>query len=166
MYKKRSLVLSIFTLLFMLSACQNNDDIEALDDPYTYVEETEPTLEALRMQFELFFEENRATIIETIAVEGEDVRLELADGYEFTMTILLDDIELNDENRALYILTFELTFSQMNELFGNLAQAIKIAAGLDHFRLSVIFVDVNEAIIARSNFDAGERVISLDPIYE
>ena len=143
MMLKKIFILSACALVITLTACRNND------------ESNEPTPEELRAQFELFFEENKESIIETIATDGEDVRLELAAGYEFIMTILLDDIELDDENRTLYVLTFELTFSQMADLFRGLAQEIKEAAQIDDFRLSVIFVDVNEEEIARSSFAVG-----------
>ena len=158
MLKKLPLILSVFVLLLGLAACGNNEEIENNDngDGYGY-ENAEPTLEDLRAAFELFFEENKEAIIETVATDGEDVRLELAEGYEFIMTILLDDIELDNENRATYILAFELTFSQMFDLFGGLAEDIRYAAEVEHFRLTVIFVDVNEAVIARSNFDADAR---------
>ena len=145
MLKKIFILFSVGGLLLTLISCRNDDEHEDIG----------PTPEELRAEFELFFEENKEDIIEAVATEGEDVRLELADGYEFLMTILLDDIELNDENRTLYILTFELTFSQMAELFGRLATDIREAAEIDQFRLSVVFVDVNEEEIARSNFDVG-----------
>jgi len=162
MLKKISFVLGAFALLWMVIACGNDNEIEATEPTYEYEEIIEPTPEDLRAKFELFFEENKAGIIASVALDGEDVRLELAEGHEFIMTILLDDIELDDENRAIYILTFELTFSQMNELFGGLAQQIKEAAEINYFRLSVIFVDVNEEIIARSSFDVGDRRFFLD----
>ena len=161
MLKKISVILSICLLIIILPACSNNEEN---GNYYDYYEEPEPTPEELRAAFELFFEENKESIIEAIATEGEDVRLELAAGYEFIMTIILDDIELNDENRALYILTFELTFLQMmSELFSELAFEIKEDAQIDHFRLSVIFVDVNEVEISRSSFDAR---VDEEPIYE
>ena len=150
MFKKIFIMLSVWGLLITLTSCRNRND-----DEYVHAG---PTPEELRAEFELFFEENKDSIIETVATEGEDVRLELADGYEFLMTILLDDIELNDDNRTLYVLTFELTFSQMADLFGRLAADIKEAAEIDQFRLSVVFVDVNEEIIARSSYDVGVAV--------
>ena len=157
MFKKIFAILSAFALVIALTACTNNNGNENEDSDYTYEydEDPEPTPEELRARFELFFEENKESIIETIATDGEDVRLELAAGYEFLMAILLDDIELDNENRALYILTFEMTFSQMTDLFGGLAHEIKEAAEITDFRLSVIFVDVNEVEIARSSFDAS-----------
>ena len=145
MLKKIFIILGTWILVITLTACRNDDEYE----------DTGPTPEELRAEFELFFEENRESIIETIATEGEDVRLELADGYEFLMTILLDDIELDDANRTLYILTFDLTFSQMADLFGRLANDIKETAEIEQFRLTVVFVDVNGEQIARSSFDAG-----------
>jgi len=157
MFKKIFTILSVFALVIALTACTSNDGNESdnSDYVYEYDGDPEPTPEELRARFELFFEENKASIIETIATDGEDVRLELAAGYEFLMTILLDDIELDDENRALYILTFEMTFSQMTDLFGGLAREIKEAAEIADFRLSVIFIDVNEVEIARSSFNAS-----------
>jgi len=156
MLKKIFVILSVCTLVITLTACRNdNDESEDYDTDYEYYTDSEPAPEELRGQFELFFEENQESIIETIAIDGEDVRLELAAGYEFLMTILLDDIELDDENRPLYILAFEMTFSQMTDLFGGLAYEIREAAEIDSFRLSVIFVDINEEVIARSSFDAG-----------
>jgi len=152
MFKKIFTILGGWMLIITLTACGNGVEYE----------DAGPTPEELRAEFELFFEENKADIIETIATEGEDVRLEIADGYEFLMTILLDDIELDDENRTLYVLTFDLTFSQMSDLFGGLATDIKEAAGIDQFRLSVVFVDVNEEEIARSNFDVGLLVYDDD----
>ena len=145
MSRKIIIILSVWILAITLTACRNNDDHE----------DSGPTAEELRAEFELFFEENKESIIDRIAIDGEDVRLEIRDGYEFLMTILLDDIELDDENRTLYTLTFELTFSQMTELFSTLATDIKESAGIDQFRLTVEFIDVNEVQIARSNFDVG-----------
>jgi len=153
MFKKIFIILSAFSLVIALTACtSNNGDSDYI---YHYTEVLEPTPEELRTRFELFFEENKEQIIETIATDGEDVRLELAQGYEFLMTIILDDIELNDENRASYILSFEITFSEMTDLFGGLAREIKEAAEIADFRLTVIFTDVNEIEIARSSFDAS-----------
>ena len=145
MSRKIIFILSAWVLAITLTACRNN----------TESEDAGPTPEELRAEFEQFFEENKESIIDSIAIDGEDVRLEIADGYEFLMTILLDDIELDDENRTLYTLTFELTFSQMTELFSTLATDIKESADIDQFRLSVVFVDINEEPIARSNFDVG-----------
>ena len=155
MLKKIFVILNVCTLVIALTACRNDDENEDYDTDYEYYADPEPTPEELRGQFELFFEENQESIIEAIATDGEDVRLELAAGYEFLMTILLDDIELDDENRTLYILAFEMTFSQMTDLFGGLAYEIKEAAEINHFRLTVIFADVSEEEIARSSFDAG-----------
>lgn len=156
-------VLCAFALLWIMTACGSYNGNEDGNDPSEY-EEIARTPEALRLraEFELFFEENKADIIASVATDGEDVRLELAEGYEFIMTILLDDIVLDDENRAVYILTFELTFSQMNELFGGLAEEIREAADVNYFRLSVVFVDINEEMIAQSSFDAGDRRFFLD----
>ena len=156
MFKKIFIILGAWILLVNLTACRSDDEYEDIG----------PTPEELRAEFELFFDENKESIIETIATDGEDVRLELADGYEFLMTILLDDIHLTDENRTLYILTFELTFSQMADLFGGLAADIQEAAGVDRFRLAVTFVDVNGQIIARSNFDVGTNIPTDDYPYE
>ena len=152
MFKKRFIILGAWVLVLTLTACGNSNEYE----------DTGPTPEELRAEFELFFEENKEDIIETIATEGEDVRLEIKDGYEFLMTILLDDIELNDENRTLYVLTFDLTFSQMADLFSRLATDIQEAAEIDQFRLSVIFVDINEEEIAQSSFDAGLLIYDED----
>ena len=157
MYKKILIILGVCALMITLTACSNNEN-----DNYEYYEYLTPSPEELRINFERFFEENRESIIETIATEGEDVRLELANGYEFLMFILLDDIELNDENRALYTITFGLTFSEMNDLFGRLAFEIKESAQIDNFRLTVIFIDINEEEISRSSFNAN----SLDEILE
>jgi len=148
MLKKILIILGAWVLVVSLAACSNNDEYE----------DTGPTPEELRAKFELFFEENNEDIIKTFATEGEDVRLELRDGYEFLMTILLDDVELDDENRALYILTFDLTFSQMTDLFRGLATDIKEAAEIDQFRLSVVFVDINEEQIAQSYFDVDSSI--------
>jgi len=161
MLKKLPLFLSAFALLLALAACRSDEKIEEYEEDYTYVE-TKPTLEYLRAQFELFFEENKERVIASVATDGEDIYLELGEGYEFIMTILLDDIELNDDNRVSHILTFELNFSQMEPLFGGLAEEIRVAANIDHFRLNVIFIDVNEVIIARSNFDADNRNIIIE----
>ena len=145
MSRKIIFILSVWVTVISLTACRNN----------TENEDTGPTPEELRAEFEQFFAENKDNIIETIATDGEDVSLEIRDGYEFLMTILLDDIELNDDNRTLYVLTFELTFSQMTDLFSNLATDIKESAEIDQFRLSVMFVDINGEQIARTNFDVG-----------
>ena len=155
MFKKIFILLSACALVITLTACGNNENTESDDYTDKYSEDLGPTPEETRAQFELFFEENKASIIEAVATEGEDVRLELAAGYEFVMTILLDDIELNEENRTLYTLTFELSFTHMDDLFGGLALEIKEAAEIDYFRLSVVFVDVNEIEIARSSFNAN-----------
>jgi len=153
MFKKILIILGAFSLVIALTACTNNNGDS--ENTYDYTEVLEATPEQLRAQFELFFEENKEQIIETIATDGEDVRLELAQGYEFLMTILLDDIELTDANRASYILSFEITFSDMTDLFGGLAREIKEAAEITDFRLTVIFADINEIEIARSSFDAN-----------
>ena len=156
MFKHIFIVFSACALVITLTACRNNEETEDVSDDYTeeYSEVHAPTPEDLRAQFETFFEENKDQIIQSIATDGEEIRLELANGYEFIMTIILDDIELDDENRALYTLTFELSFAQMTDLFGALAQEIKEAAEINRFRLSVVFVDINEEEIARSSFDA------------
>lgn len=162
MFKKITFILCAFAVLLLFASCANSVEEEIED----YVEYTEaedeyiPDYDLSRLQFEAFFEENKTDIIETVATEGEDVRLEITGGYEFIMTIILDDIELTEENRASYILTFELYFSEMSTLFGGLARDIKEAAGLDHFRLTVVFTDAFEEEIARSPFDAGERGLS------
>ena len=159
MLKKMFFILSAcvvaFAFIITLTACRNNNENDSND----------PTPEERRAQFELFFEENKERIIETIATDGEDVRLELAEGYEFLMTILLDDIELNDDNRTLYVLTFELSFSQMYDLFSGLAWDIKEDAQINNFRLSVIFVDVNEEEIARSSFFTGSLAETIEEEY-
>jgi|GEM_PF-2564080 len=164
MLKKLSFALSAFALLLGVAACSRNneDEIEENTTVAYEPEDRAPTVEELRDKFESFFEENKDSIIASIATDGEDVRLELADGHEFIMTIVLDDIELNDENRAIYLLSFELTFADMSDLFGGLAREIKEAAEINYFRLTVIFVDVNEEIIARSSFDVGDRRFFLD----
>ena len=159
MLKKIVIILSAFALVITLTGCRRGAEDENLENAYEVYEELElePTPEELRAEFETFFEQNKESIIDSVATDGEDVRLELGAGYEFIMTILLDDIELDDENLALYILTFELSFSEMGDLFGRLAREIQEAAEIDYFRLTVIFVDAFETEIARSNFDAGER---------
>ena len=155
MLKKTFIILSACMLVIALTACRNNDEYENYDTDYEYSEDPEPNPEELRELFELFYEENKESIIEAIAVDGEEVRLELADGYEFIMIITASDIELNAENRTSYILSFEMSFSQMTDLFGGLAYEIKEAAEINQFRLSVIFVDANGEEIARSRFEAS-----------
>jgi len=154
MFKKIVVVLCVGALVITLTACRNSENTEEPIDTDEYSEDLGPTPEELRAEFELFFIENKERIIESVATEGEDVRLELAAGYEFVMTILLDDIALEEENRTLYTLTFELSFAQMADFFEGLAKEIKETAEIDRFRLSVVFVDINEEEIARSSFDA------------
>ena len=152
MLKKTFIILGACALIITLAACRNNEEDE-------HYENIDPTSEELKDDFESFFEENKENIIDTVATEGEDIRLELANGYEILMSILLDDVELNDENRTLYTITFGLTFSEMNYLFGNLAYKIKETAQIDNFRLTVIFIDINEEEIARSSFDAESEIV-------
>lgn len=164
MFKKVVIILGTCILAMALTACRNtHGNDEDHEDNEGHLETNEPTPEALRAQFESFFETNKKWIIQSIATDGEDVRLELAAGYEFLMTILLDDIKLTDENRTAYMLSFELTFSDMADLFGGLALEIKEAADIDYFRLTVIFIDVNETEIAHGSFDVG---IQTAPVYE
>jgi len=153
MLKKISIILSACALVVILTGCRNRIEDEEPEYVYNdeYPEESEPTPEEIRAEFELFFEENKEAIIASIATEGEDVRLEIADGYEFVMTILLDDVELNNQNRAIEALTLELSFSQM-VIFNEAAERIKEDAGLEHFRLMVVFIDINEVEIVRSAF--------------
>lgn len=148
MLKRIFIILGLCTLVVTLTACGSDKENEGYEN-------LEPTPEELRADFELFFEENKKSIIETIATEGEDVRLYLSDNYEILMTILLDDVELDEESRTLYALSFELAFSEMTNLFGGLAHEIREAAKIDDFTLTVIFIDVNEEKIARSSFNAN-----------
>jgi len=159
MLKKIFVASGLLFFSFILVGCQT----EVTEGPKLIVKEipevvyVPPTPAQLRLQFESFFLDNRLNIIESIATDGEDIRLEIAAGNEFIMTILLDDIELTDENLASHILSFQLTFSQMSELFGGLAHNIRYEADLTHFRLTVVFIDVAGVEIARSNFDSGHR---------
>jgi len=117
-----------------------------------YDEQSEPTEYEKRAAFEAFFLENKQQIIDDIATENEEITIELGKGYEFIMTILLDDIELDDENRAIYFLTFELVLSEMHELFHTIATDIFEKANAPQFKLTVIFVDVNLVEIARDYY--------------
>ena len=164
---KKIFTLSTILLVIMLVGCRPSAEEIPEDEYENYEEEDDveldPTAQDLRAEFETFFEQNRESIIESIATEGEDIRLELAAGYEFIMSIVADDIELDDDNIVLHVLTFELTFSDMAVLFGGLAEEIREAADINHFRLTVVFLDVNEVEIARSSFDAGDRTIGHQP---
>jgi len=152
-----TLTLSSFLLVACASEPPANEPIPVLiKDIPEIIPQLTP--EELRANFETFFETRRESIINAIATDGEDVRLTLGDDYDFIMTILLDDIQLDETNRPLYALTFEMTFSDMGDLFGRIANDIMIDANLTFFRLTVVFIDVNEAEIARSNFDAGSRL--------
>lgn len=159
MVKKILFALNVVILMAVLVGCrQPNEEVNVEEEiEIEEVYDSGPTPEELRAAFEMFYNENKENIINRIATEGEDVRLELAAGYEFTMTIVLDDIELTDRNRASYILAFELQFSEWGELLSGLAQDIKEEAGIGHFTLTVRLVDVNEIQIIRSSFEVGTR---------
>lgn len=100
-----------------------------------------------------FLEENRENLITTIATEGEEVRIALSDEMnKFIFTILIDDIELNDENGTIYSFAFDSSFVHMEELFVGLAESIRDATRRDYFAIRVIFVDVNEEEISSQIF--------------
>lgn len=139
-----------------LVACRSEDEpIEEETFEYVYLPEPPPrTPEQERADFENFFTHNRERIIhQTPTDDGEEIRLELGAGNEFIMTILFDDVELDDENRALYALAFGLTFSGMDDIFEEIATEIMNDAWIPNFRLTVIFADAHGEEIARSRFD-------------
>jgi len=156
MFKKLLVILLTATLITTLTACRRESEPEIEYVPGVYVPyvPTGPTEEEIRANFESFFAENHDRLIREIATGGEDVRLELGDGKEFLLTILLDDIELDDENRNLYSLTFGLFFPEMADFFEGIATGIMMDAGISNFRLTAIFADMHGEEIARSRFDA------------
>ena len=156
MFKKLFTILLTATSIMALTACRREaePDVEYVPEEYIPYVPAAPTEDDLRAQFEVFFNDNRDRIIREIATGGEEVHLELGDSYEFLLTIVLDDIELDDENRNLYALTFGLFFPEMADFFEGIANGILRDAGIDHFRLTAIFADMNGEEIARSRFDA------------
>jgi len=158
MLMKIMMICSLFLLVFSMNGCSG----DSYEPEYVYYDyDREPTAEELRAKFKVFFEENRDRIIASVSTEGEEIHLELGYGYDFIMTIVLDDVKLDDDNRALYFLAFELTFSHMTEFFGGLSEEIREDANIDNFRLTVVFVDIEHVEIAKSNFDSV-RVVDYD----
>jgi len=160
MFKKLFFVLTSVATVIALIGCRR--EVEPVVEEYIPVEyeyyeyvPTGPTEEELRAQFEDFFNNNHDRLVAEIATGGEDVRLELGDGYEFLLTILLDDIELDDENRNLYSLTFGLFFPEMADFFEGIATGIMDDAEISNFRLTAIFADMHGEEIARSRFDVS-----------
>jgi hypothetical protein len=165
MFKKLFFVLITTTLMITLTACrrefvevdEQQPDVYYPED-YEYYEETGPTSEEIRADFETFFSENHDRLIREIATGGEDVRLELGEGDEFLLTIILDDIELDDDNRNLYALTFGLFFPEMADFFEEIATGIVNDANVGYFRLTAIIADMHGEEIARSRFDVVAEI--------
>ena len=159
MLKKLLLITTATMLITTLTACRSAETPVEEEPPVEhewYVpEDATKTPEQIRADFELFFADNSARIIRQAASGGEEIHLELGNGNEFIMTILLDDIELDDENRALYSLAFSLSFSDMEEFFFGLATEIMEDAGVEDFLLTVVFADVHGEEIARSRFSVS-----------
>ena len=160
MFKKMFVVLITATLITTLTACQREVEPEesySLVD-YEYYEVIDLTEEELRAQFEDFFADNHDRFVREIATGGEDIQLELGEGYEFLLTIVLDEIELNDDNRNLYALTFGVFFPEMADFFEGIASGIMDDADIGHFRLTAIFADIHGEEIARSRFDVAVEI--------
>jgi len=139
MLKKVSTWLAAIVLILVLAACGNNND-----DEY----------EARYIDLGEYLEENRERLIASIATEGEEVQIELSDGEmnKYIFTILVADIELNNENRTLHSFAFEASFINMEELFVGIAKEIRDATRHDYFAIRVVFIDVNGEEIASHIF--------------
>lgn len=143
MFKKILMCQLVIILSLMLTACGHNVD----DD------DNEEVIEEVYIDLGEYLEANRDNLITRIATEGEDVRITLGDqANSFIFTILIDEIELNEDNRIIYSLAFDSIFSNMEELFIGLAQDLQAETGRDYFSLRVIFVDVNEEEISSQTF--------------
>ena len=161
MLKKLLLVTTMVALTINLTACRQTEtpveDETPIEVDY-FPEEIPQTPEQIRANFETFFDSNRTRIINQAATDGEEIRLELGTGNEFIMTIVLDDVELTDDNRALYSLAFGLSFSDMDAFFEGLATEIMTDADITNFRLTVAFADMTGEEIARSRFDVVAEI--------
>jgi len=169
MLKKTLFCSTLLVLIFTLTGCRstvedvptpdNDEDVEVAITPEQIAQER-------REAFEAFHTLNHDEIARSVATEGEDIRIEIGRGNEFLMFIRLEDVELNDDNRSLYNLTFGLSFSEMSDFFEELAEDIRRDANVNYFRLTVIFTDITGSEIARSNFDVGDTINLQSDNYE
>lgn len=142
MLKKFLMWQGAIIVILMLVACGNDDNNEEYEG-----------YEEVSIDLGEYLEENRENLISRIATEGEEVRIELDDEMnKFIFTILIDDIELDDENRTIYSMAFDSSFVHMEELFVGLAEEIQDETRRDYFAIRVIFVDVNEEEISSQIF--------------
>lgn len=142
MLKKFLMWQGAIIVILMLVACGNDDNNEESEES-----------EEVSIDLGEYLEENRENLISRIATEGEEVWIELDDEMDkFIFTILIDDIELDDENRTIYSMAFGSSFIHMEELFVGIAEEIQDETRRDYFAIRVIFVDVNEEEISSQIF--------------
>lgn len=165
MWKKSIFALLVATVIFGLTACRSEEEEQIVYHPIQVEEEviSKPTAAEIRAKFEQFFVDNHDRLVQEIAPDGEEIILTLAAGNEISLTIILDDIELNDDNHSFYALSFGLAFPEMTDFFEEIATGILTDAALPYFRLTAIFADMHGEEIARSRFDVvAEVVVEVD----